>query len=154
LLQIQANIRLRPVRFAFVVKPTDRRRLLDVFRVNTCLWGGVFNPIVPKIQRIPAWWSRDRFSFYSAKQIVDGYLDFFEPDYLIESEPGLGDGLGFAKDRIIQMGDVLSSEGQRHPSGVGQDVFALYRSLYKTEFQFARRDQHNIVDAKPERGPG
>ena len=122
-----------------------------MFRVNTCLWGGVFNPIVPMIHRIPAWWSRDRFSIRSARQVVDGYLDFFEPDYLVEAEAGLGNGLGFAKDRVIQLGDVLSREGQRHPSGVGQDVFDLYRSLYRTEFQFARRDQHNIVDARPER---
>ena len=44
---INLNLRLRPIRFAFLVSPNDSQKLLEVFRVNTCLWGGKFNPIIP-----------------------------------------------------------------------------------------------------------
>jgi len=35
--QISAHVRLRPIRFAFVVRPDDAGRTLEIFRVNTCL---------------------------------------------------------------------------------------------------------------------
>src|SRR4051812_16910027 len=37
---LAAHVRLRPIRFGFLVKPDDAASLLEVFRVNTCLWGG------------------------------------------------------------------------------------------------------------------
>ncbi len=44
---ISAVVTLRPIRFAFLVKPNDSKRLLEIFQINTCLWGGKFNPIIP-----------------------------------------------------------------------------------------------------------
>ncbi|BFO30620.1 hypothetical protein KoxyNG13_010930 [Klebsiella pasteurii] len=43
---ISAVVTLRPIRFAFLVKPNDNQRLLKIFQINTCLWGGKFNPII------------------------------------------------------------------------------------------------------------
>ncbi len=69
---VGVNIRLRPVRFAFMVRPEDRANLGKIFRINTCLWGGVYNPIIPSLHRVPAWWERHGVRFESAKQIVNG----------------------------------------------------------------------------------
>jgi hypothetical protein len=80
---ITVDIRLRPVRFAFLVRPEDARRTLEIFRICTCLWGGKYNPIVPYFKRIPQWWERKGYRFESASQIINGYLDFFEPDFLV-----------------------------------------------------------------------
>ena len=33
---LAAHVRLRPIRFGFLVKPDDVSSLLEVFRVNTC----------------------------------------------------------------------------------------------------------------------
>ena len=148
---ISVHVRLRPVRFAFLVRPDDGKRTLDIFRVNTCLWGGKYNPIIPCLQRVPTWWDRHGHRFETAEQIVNGYLDFFEPDFIVETEPGLADGFGFDKERVLQISTLLKREGDRDRSGHGQSVFNLYRDLYRKEFQFARRHEHNIIDVVPEK---
>jgi hypothetical protein len=143
---ITADVRLRPIRFAFLVRPDDKKRTLEIFKVNTCLWGGKFNPIVPCFRQVPGWWDRHAHKFETAIQIMNGYLDMFEPDFLVEAEPGLADGLGFDPDRVLQLGEVLAREGQAQSSGCGLSVFDLYRHLYEAEFQFVRRHKHDIVD--------
>jgi hypothetical protein len=145
--KITAEVRLRPIRFAFFVRPNDRRRLLEIFHVNTCLWGGKYNPIIPHFSQVPSWWSKDGHGPQSARQIVNDYLDFFEPDFVVEAEPGLASGLGFAENRVLQLSDMLPSEHQAWGEGHGLTVLDLYRDLYRKEFQFARRHDHNIVRA-------
>src|SRR5712692_8574000 len=105
---ISVNVRLRPVRFAFLVNPDDETRALEIFRVNACLWGGKYNAIVPYLGQIPGWWSRDTYRSETPAQIVNGYFDFFEPDFVVEAEHGLADGFGFQKDRVIQLEDLLT----------------------------------------------
>lgn len=124
--------------------------MLNIFQINTCLWGGKFNPIVPYFKQVPKWWDRHGHSFETAQQIINGYLDFFEPDFLVEAEPGLADGLGFDKERVLQLSEMLTPENER-TGGHGLSVFDLYRDLYLKEFQFARRHGHNIVDVKPDK---
>jgi len=51
---ISAHVRLRPIRFAFLVRPDDLSRTIEIFRVNTCLWGGKFNPIIPYFTEVQA----------------------------------------------------------------------------------------------------
>src|SRR5262249_40369059 len=75
--------------------------------------------------------------------------DFFEPDYLVESQKGLSKGLGFDPERVLQLSDVLVRAGDRNRHGHGLSVFDLYKELYRTEFQFVRRHKHNIVDVLP-----
>lgn len=148
---ISVHVRLRPVRFAFLVRPDDHKRVLEIFRVNTCLWGGKYNPIIPSLKQVPKWWDRNNHHFETAAQIVNGYLDFFEPDFIVEAESGLTDGLGFSKKRILQLSDLLIREGDRGRKGQGLSVLNLYSDLYHKEFQFARRHEHNIVNVIPEK---
>lgn len=146
--RLSAKIRLRPVRFAFLVNPADKISLLKIFQVNTCLWGGKFNPIIPAIKRVPSWWNRHHRSFETAQQILNGYIHFFEPDFVVEAEKGLSDGLGFEKDQVIALDKILNRANDRSERGCGLDVFALYRDLYQNEYQFARRNEHGIIRAK------
>lgn len=140
-----AAVRLRPVRMAFLVRPSDHQRLLEIFRINTSLWGGKFNPIVPYFQKVPTWWERHHRPFETARQIVHGYLDRYEPDYIVEAEHGLSAGLGFDEERTLQLSEVLVRDGDRDKRGCGLNVLDLYRELYLKEFQFERRHKHDIV---------
>lgn len=142
---ISAVVRLRPIRFAFIVRPDDKKRVLQIFQINTCLWGGKYNPIVPYFKRVPKWWDRNGHNFETAAQIINGYLDFFEPDFLVEAELGLANGLGFDEKRVLQLSDILTREEARK-SGHGLTVFDLYRDLYLKQFQFVQRHDHNIVN--------
>jgi len=146
---INVHIRLRPIRFGFLVRPGDSKRTLEILRINTCLWGGKYNPIIPYFKQIPQWWDRHNHRLETATQIINGYLDFFEPDFLVEAEKGLADGLGFSKDRILQLTTLLARDGDRERNGHGLSVFDLYRDLYRKEFQFALRHGHDIIDVIP-----
>jgi len=142
---INLNICLRPIRFAFLVRPNDKKSILEIFRINTCLWGGKFNPIIPFFKRVPLWWNRKGYGAGNAKQIINGYLDFFEPDFVVEAEKGLADGLGFDPDRVLQLTDLLESKIGRDRRKYGLSVNDLYGDLYKKEFQFTQRHKQNII---------
>jgi hypothetical protein len=62
----------------------------------------------------------------------------------------LTDGLGFDKKRVLPLSSVLTREGDLDRNGHGLSVLNLYCDLYRKEFQFARRHEHNIVDVVPE----
>lgn len=145
---INIDIRLRPIRFAFLVRPNDKKRTLEIFRINTCLWGGIFNPIIPYFRKLPYWWERKGYRFENAKQIINGYFDFFEPDFIVEAEKGLADGFGFNPERILQLNKILPRDGERDWDRHGLSVNDLYRDLYRKEFQFQRRHKHNIIHVK------
>ena len=80
---ICVDIRLRPIRFGFLVRPDDGDKVLEIFRINTCLWGGMFNPIIPFFESVPSWGEREDYQFENPKHIIDCYLDFFQPDFVI-----------------------------------------------------------------------
>ena len=145
---IRVDIRLRPIRFGFLVRPDDAENVLEIFRINTCLWGGMFNPIIPFFKRVPSWWDRHGIRFESAKQIINGYLDFFEPDFLVEAEEGLADGFGYDSERVLQLTDILGKPEDRW-NKFGLSVHDLYSELYQEEFRFELRHQRNMVHVEP-----
>lgn len=145
---IRVDLYLRPIRFAFLVRPDDIKRTLEIFQINTCLWGGKFNPIIPYFKRLPVWWERNSCKFENAKQVINGYFDFFEPDFLVEAEKGLADEYGFDPKRVIQLDDIFQCDEKRGGFKYGLSVRDLYMGLYKREFQFQRRCQPNIVQIK------
>ena len=146
---VSVNLRLRPIRFAFLIRPDDQKHTLEAFRINTCLWGGEYNPIVPFFKQLPKWWDKKGYRFENSKQILNGYLDFFEPDFIVEAEKGIAGGLGFDSDRVLQFSDILIRDGACDSDGYGLSVNGLYRDLYKKEFQFTKRNKDNFVHVKP-----
>ncbi len=110
--------------------------------------GGTYNPVVPFFKRLPPWWERKGYRFENAKQIINGYLDFFEPDFIVEAEKGLSEGIGFDTERVLQLTDLLERDGERDREKYGLSVYDLYAGLYTKEFQFVRRHRHNIIHVK------
>ena len=145
---IHIDIRLRPIRFGFLVRPNDKANVLEIFRINTCLWGGVFNPIIPFFECVPSWWEKHGLRYENAKQIINGYLDFFEPDVLVEAEEGLADGFGFDPRRVLQLANILERPGAGGWDRYGLSVHDLYGDLYTKEFQFEQRHKYNVVHVK------
>src|SRR5258708_5965791 len=123
--------RLRPLRFGFLVQPRDSQSLLRAIQLNTCLWGGRFNPIIPVFRRLPRGWSDDLFERHpeiskqmpprvrrrikrfrtNAREFVRGYLDAFEPDYLVETTAGLAKDMTFEQSLILKPDDIIPPEG-------------------------------------------
>jgi hypothetical protein len=46
------DVFLRPVKLAFIIDPYDKRALTQAIQINSALWRGVYNPIIPFYKRI------------------------------------------------------------------------------------------------------
>ncbi|WP_257547133.1 hypothetical protein [Sphingopyxis sp. DBS4] len=150
---MHVDTRLRPTRFGFLVVPSDRAALATIFEISTCLWGGKYNPIIPVFASRPVWWDRGGPRIENAEQIINGYLDYFEPDILVETRPGQAEGMGYASERVITLQDVAPPSKQARNAWIetsGLDVGPLYRHLYEREFQFARNRPVKVVRISPE----
>jgi hypothetical protein len=84
-----ATVRVRPLRFAFVIEPKDKVGLQRIFEVNSSLWGGVFNFIIPLFKRVPERYREKYFKTIPAEQMLKGLVEAFQPDYLVELNPGV-----------------------------------------------------------------
>ena len=145
---IRVDIRLRPIRFGFLVRLEDEEKIAEIFRINTCLWGGMFNPIIPFLECVPPWWKKHDIGSENAIQITNGYLDFFEPDFLVEAEEGLANGLGFDSERVLHFEDILVKPGEWDGEKFGLSVHNIYLALYQEIFRFETRHPVNIVNVE------
>jgi len=80
-----ATVRVRPLRFAFVVEPKDKASLQRIFEVNSSLWGGVFNFIIPLFKQVPSRYREKYFKTPPAKAILKGLVEAFQPAIWLRS---------------------------------------------------------------------
>ena len=76
------NLRLRPVKLAFLLDPSETKVILEIIKACTFYWGGVYNPIIPAVKRLPKLWEAKPFRSAKAKHILNGYLDAYDPDFV------------------------------------------------------------------------
>ena len=75
------QINARPIRHVFLVDATDADSLQRVIEINTFLWGGKFNAIIPVWEEVPENWYD--YGNINPQDIVSGYLNNFDPDYVV-----------------------------------------------------------------------
>lgn len=141
---IQIERRLRPIRLAFLVDLNDKKNLRKIFEINTCLWGGMYNGIIPSIKRIPSWWDDNRFKQLRAKDAILGYIDAFEPDYLVCTNDNQIESVEFVKERKIKLEDLLDSTVDTHVR-YGIRATSIYRELYDSNFKFIQRHPPKVL---------
>ncbi len=139
---VHVNQRLRPLRLAFFVAPDDEATLMRIVEINTCLWGGIYNPIVPLFRETPANWDAGHREVMQPHEIVAGYLGTFEPDLYVFSDKGAADGLGLDPHLVLTLADVLDEESR---IAVGVSVLDRYRHLWDETFRFVQKDPPSIV---------
>ncbi len=140
--------KLRPIRLAFLVSKEDKKSLREVFRINTSLWGGIYNPIIPFFKKTPKNWEKNCSKLPSASSILKGYMDSFDPDYIVlKDKQKLPDSL-FDKERLLSFKEVLDINGE-YPLSYGVDITDLYWHLYDKGFKFERRHPVKIFCPKP-----
>jgi hypothetical protein len=160
--EVSAGIRLRPTRVGFLVRPTDLASVREIMSCCSCLWGGIYNPLIPVFRKPPKEWQPEPYDRVRGFAIAKGYVNFFEPDVYVESEPGLLEDAGLAalRERTIhpyvlplrQFLRPLDREWGEPAFGLGiQDVL---RHLYRTRQQFQLRDKRESIVVKPDHSSG
>lgn len=140
---IHVSRKVRPLRLAFLIKPNDKKSLKRIFEINTCIWGGRYNGIVPIFDRTPKWWGRDKFN-PSAKEIAQGYVEAFEPDYVVVAHKDLAKKIKFDEDRILQLSDLLHDGEDDHVT-YGLNVSTILKEHYEKQFKFKQRHKIEAV---------
>lgn len=135
-----------------------------IMRVCTCLWGGVYNPIIPVFKVPPKEWRPERHDRTRGISVTKGYIDFFQPDVYVEAKVGLLEeaGLGALRKKhtiepvVLSLSEMLAVQDNRDWSEpvFGLNITDVYGHLYKTEQRFEHRDKISSILVKPERGSG
>src|SRR5271170_6375940 len=107
-----AQVRIRPFRFVFLVEPKDKKSLLRTFEVTSSLWGGSFNFIVPLFKTVPKRYKQEYQKPISAKTMLNGFVEAFQPDYVVESRDGQCKeyGIDFPKKRTTSFTELMSRD--------------------------------------------
>lgn len=151
---IYGSVALRPTRIGFLTRPTQQHfaQVREIMRLCTCLWGGMFNPIIPVCSSLPAAWRRDNFQEITGSGLGDAYVRFFEPDVFVEAEAGLAEEVGiarskrFSSDRVVSLKQFVGSDGRRRADfSFGLSALDVYQELYEEEFKFAPRKKRRVA---------
>ena len=141
----KVDVKLRPIRLAFLVRPSDRNALHRAIMINTFFWGGLFNPIIPYYDRIPNNWRNNYDGKQSAKEIVKGYINAYSPDYLVALGDFNVDKSIYPEANIIDADEILSHIKDDGTPMYGVGLFEILKHYYEKEARFLRKEPKNII---------
>ncbi len=145
--RIFGNVSLRPTRLAFFVSPRHPSHLQRALEINTCLWGGMGNPILPLKEGL------NRRHFKPAEpptetDIIDSYIRNLEPEVLVVSDLSTFPNIPTTRDRqIVAIDDLYKWIGENRPR-VGISMFHVYQFLWQDSFRFEHRVKTRFVTAR------
>lgn len=131
---------LRPIRFSTVLDPSNGQELKECIELYTCLWGGKFNSFIPSIQKTKT----DCNELYQDNKTINGYINAFEPDFLLELGGKYNDEIKFHKDHKIDFQEVWCNNSDTLLN-YGTPSLYLYESLYQSEFKFKRQQPLEVI---------
>lgn len=149
------TVRVRPLRVAFLVDPSDRVGLLNAIEASTFLWGGSFNPIIPSYKRTPTKWVPHRVQKPPQPQeIITGYLDAFDPDVVVPV--GVCEGREFQVGHrdVVKLTDLIGDISDTHSSKYGVGFLEVLADFVDKELKFKRNDDLKLVFPKLPRAFG
>ena len=135
------NVKLRPIKLAFLVNPNDKESLLKAIEINTFLWGGMYNPIIPTYKQISPKWKKFPYERdLSAKSVVSGYLDNFDPDYVVPMGECIDYNLdvGYRK-KIDDVSEILERVEKDRVPNYGIGLFEILEYFFDQELKFQRK---------------
>jgi hypothetical protein len=140
------SVSFRPVRIGFLMPPNDLGLVSRAARLSTCLWGGRYNVMIPFFEAGGERWVRP-YHAEGGLNVARGYINFFEPDTLVESSPGMAERLGWhKKDVTFGLPRVVCIEQffeqnlhGRAEFAAGIDILEVMQQLYNEEYKYERR---------------
>lgn len=141
-----AQVRIRPFRFAFLVEPNDKKALHLVFEMTSSLWGGAHNYIIPLFKQVPARYKQEYQKPISARRMINGFVEAFQPDYLVEIHGGECKkyGVDFPVKRTTSPAELLSRDAQNRCQ-IGIDLRSVCHEMYNEQFRFVQRHGPEVI---------
>jgi hypothetical protein len=140
--KISVRRRIRPIRFAFLVGHEDADAFRKAVQLNTVLWGGMFNAIIPVFDVTPESWAKEQ----TPDQIVRGYLDAFEPDFVVTASGIDAEQFGVAPYAKADLDEMLTTNGF---VARGLSMMDVYRWLHRNQPRLMHRAPPALRHPKP-----
>lgn len=145
------DIKVRPLKLAYLVDPGSSTQVREAIRLSSTLWGGSYCPIIPLHKRMPKTWRDSPLKAPSAKDVVLGYINSFDPDILVQLSKEVPTYVTETKLRIIKPSEIWTQEDiwddpMRAHFGVG--VFDLFDDIFKSHFKYLSKYPINIIIPK------
>ena len=132
------DIKVRPLKLAYLVDPNDKDQVRDAIRLSSTLWGGFYFPILTLHRRMPKTWRESHAKTPEAKKVMLGYLEAFDPDVLVQFSKTVPEFIAKTGLKIIRPTDVwagLTENGNLSPKfGIG--IFDLLKDVFEEYFRY------------------
>ena len=141
------DIKLRPLRLAYLVDPGNADQVREAIRLSSTLWGGAYSPIIQLYKRMPASW-RDRHErAWPAKAVALGYLEAFDPDIVVQLGPEIPPYITQTRRKIIKGEEIWQSLEQRGGLAprYGIGVFELLNGVYEEYFKYKAKYAVKVI---------
>lgn len=143
---VSIDAKLRPIKIAFLVDANDKKAILEAIKINSFLWGGVFNPIIPVFGKVPKLWKKSGSAFgKTAKEILNGYLNAYSPDYICQLGNCEKKKLSLKKYPSIKSSDILADIKEDGTPKYGIGLFEILSDFYKNELRFVRKKPNTFI---------
>lgn len=141
-------LKLRPLRVGFLVNPTDKSSVSKAIHLNSLLWGGMFNPLIPCFKKLPTNWQEYKSKHTTAANVISGYIEGFDPDYLVNITDIDKSSINFVKERIVTYEDVISDFSDDMTPSLGAGIFEVISQFKHDELRFVRRSPLRLIRPK------
>lgn len=140
------SVTLRPIKLAFLVDIADTNAILEAIRLNSILWGGIYNPIIPVFDRKPKILAKEMlFKFEKNEEILKGYLNAYDPDFVVQLGKIATKDLDISGRERINASEILSDLKEDGTVSYGIGIYEILNHLYQEELKFVRRKPIKIV---------
>lgn len=142
------DIRLRPIKLALLVEDGDFDALEKAIELNSFLWGGKFNPIIPFSKKIHKNWAEDKFYKLTASSLVIGYINAYDPDYIVAIGKCATYDLPIEieDERKVKYEDIIKSIREYGAPLYGIGLLELMADLAKNELTYVRHEPIGICN--------
>jgi hypothetical protein len=141
------DIKVRPIRLAYLVDPGDASQTRDAIRLASTLWGGSYSPIIPLYKKMPISWRESPSRMLSASRVILGYIEAFDPDILVQCSatvPAYINDLGL---KIVRPEEIWRPSEQRNSPApaFGLGLFELLEDIFRSDFRYKTKYPIKIV---------
>jgi hypothetical protein len=139
------TVTLRPIKFAFLVNPLERKELDRAIQVSLFLWGGLHNPIIPIYRRLPSGWSDLPTERPAASEICKGYVRTFDPDAIVVCGGVDKSVIPAHIQHIITLDELAGDLSKEDAPALGVGLFEVLANFAQEEFRYVRRDGMKVL---------
>ena len=100
----------------------------------------MYNPIIPVFKRTPKIWQDKPFKNPNSKKVLEGYLDAFDPDFVVPIGKCSKNTFDVSNRKLIPSSEILSGAEENYTPKYGLGIFEILKHFINKELKFIRRE--------------